>query len=116
MLYCSMIFIPGTKELYLVAILFLFVWFLYDYLYRKGWRFDFIKRWIPYTFFIYLFHIPALSIVKKVMLLVGRGEEWSCWITFLVSPFIMAAVAIWIGGLLKIFTKVIFRFDRRTIK
>ena len=101
MLYCSIIFIPGTKELYLVAILFLFVWFLYDYLYRKGWRFDFIKRWIPYTFFIYLLHIPALSIVKKVMLLVGRGEEWSYWITFLVSPFIMAAVAIWIGGLLK---------------
>ena len=64
-------------------------------------RNDFIKRWIPYTFFIYLFHIPALSIVKKVMLLVGRGEEWSYWITFLVSPFIMAAVAIWIGGVLK---------------
>ena len=53
MLYCSMIFIPGTKELYLVAILFLFVWFLYDYLYRKVWRFDFIKRCIQYTYSIF---------------------------------------------------------------
>lgn len=101
MLYSATIFIPGTKELYWVFILFLFVWFLYDYLYHKGWHFDFFKPWLSYTFFIYVFHIPALTIIKRIFLFVGCGSEWSYWITFLISPVIMIVFAIWIGSLLK---------------
>lgn len=87
---------------YLTWPLFLFIWFGYDYLYRvKEIHFNIFERLVSYTFFIYVFHEPALNIFKKTILLLDKNAEWTLWACFLLSPLLMIIFSIGVAELLK---------------
>ena len=94
-------FIESKKLLFITNWLpFLLIWFGNDYLYRKGIQFNFLKNFIAYTFFIYVFHEPTLNIFKKVILMFGKGEEWSVWLSYFISPLLLVFLAVFVAKLL----------------
>ena len=56
---------------------------------------------LGYSFFIYLFHEPALNIIKKLGLRVLGLGEWQLIVLYLVNPFIMCVFAILVAKLLQ---------------
>jgi surface polysaccharide O-acyltransferase-like enzyme len=54
-----------------------------------------------FTFFIYLFHEPALNIVRKVIVFFLGKNETGYLISYLVSPWIFIIIAVIIGMILK---------------
>jgi fucose 4-O-acetylase-like acetyltransferase len=90
----------GKLEFYVAWIPFLLMWFGYDYLIKKGCDFDTILKWVPYTFFIYVFHEPYLNIFKKVILKISNGNEWGAWCSYFISPFFTVVLAIIIAKIL----------------
>jgi fucose 4-O-acetylase-like acetyltransferase len=91
----------SNLNFYLAVVPLLALWFGYDYLHDKHLHFLFLNKLLPYTFFIYVFHIPALNIFKKVLVLVGNKSELSYFFTYLFSPILMVLLAYFVGGVLK---------------
>ena len=86
---------------YLAIIPLLALWFGYDYLHDKGINFVFLEKILPYTFFIYVYHMPALNIFKKLLVLVGGKSEFGYFFAYLLSPVLMVLLAYLVGSLLK---------------
>lgn len=79
-------------------------WCLYDLVVSK----DFLlseHSWLAtacqFTFFIYLFHEPTLNIVRKLIVVVLKKDEIGYLTSYLISPWIFTACAVWLGLWLK---------------
>lgn len=80
------------------------VWRLYDGVVKKHGDnkcFALLTTLSGYSFFIYLFHEPALNIIKKLGLSVLGLGEWQLIVLYLVNPFIMCVFAILVAKLLQ---------------
>lgn len=80
------------------------IWGYYDALVRK----DFVlneHRWLAtacsFTFFIYLFHVPTINIVRKLIVAVIGKTTIGYIVSYLASPWIFAAVAVLVGIVLR---------------
>lgn len=104
------------SQLFILVPIFV-VWYGYDYFVslianRKTFSLESRKEFVPskcfsfstsYTFFIYLFHEPAINIIKKLGLkLLGKGDL-QLIVLYLVNPVIMVSLSVAIGYLLKCF-------------
>ena len=79
------------------------IWILYDYLFAaKDLERKFKFEWLfSFSFFIYVFHEPALAFIKKALLfMLGKGEATSLAIYF-ITPAIVIFMSICIGFYLK---------------
>jgi len=54
-----------------------------------------------FTFFIYLYHEPTLNVVRKLLVVPLGHSSLSFALSYLISPWIYAAVAIAVGKCLK---------------
>lgn len=79
------------------------IWGLYDLIcsYHKLAENKFILEIVSFSFFIYLFHEPTFNILKKLTISIFGAGEISLIIFYLLNPWIMIAVAIGIGIVLK---------------
>lgn len=65
------------------------IWNLYDYFYKtKDWTKSKLYKFIPFTFFIYVFHEPVLTIFKKILYYILGQSEFVSLFIFLVGPVI----------------------------
>lgn len=78
------------------------VWFLYDML------FDNINiqtlRWYRYTsysFFLYAFHEPVLTLLKKATIYIFGRSEWALLVSYIFLPLVVVLSALTIGVNLK---------------
>lgn len=90
-----------SLNFYLAVIPLLALWFGYDYLNEKGFYFRFLNKILPYTFFIYVFHMPAINIFKKILVLIGSKCELSYWGAYIASPVLMILLAYFVASILK---------------
>ena len=80
------------------------VWWGYDVVFKHfslpslGRVFIFISR---YSFFIYLFHEPALNIIKKLGLIVLGVNNVTLLVSYLVCPLLMVAISVGVAIILK---------------
>lgn len=81
------------------------VWFLYDFVVKrpviKGKLLNEVTR---YTFFIYLFHEPALNVLKKLPPFLFGQSQWIYLSCYFIVPWLMLVSAMWVGKQLKRFT------------
>jgi len=78
------------------------IWNSYDIIYPKMKTSIFKEnKFLDYSFFIYVFHEPLLTIVKKLMFLVVGKKEVSYFIIYCISPFIVISICLIVGNILK---------------
>lgn len=82
------------------------IWSAYDALVAK--EFDIAKHKLmgtlcSFTFFIYLFHWPTLNVVRKLLIVVLGNTSPGFAINYLISPWVLVALLVTIGILLKKF-------------
>lgn len=79
-------------------------WGLYDAVVGKDFNLS-KHRWLTtacqFTFFIYLFHEPTLNIVRKLIVVVLGKNELGYLASYLISPWIFAVCAVFIGLLFR---------------
>ena len=77
------------------------VWYTYDNILKEDITKKRISNLFQYTFFLYAFHEPPLTIIKKVLYyLLGVTENTSLLI-YILAPIITISIVIYIGSLLK---------------
>ena len=85
-------------------LLFIFVFMVYDAgILRRVRGSAFMDRIIPYTFFIYLFHMPWMNIPKKLLFRLPLSEGIRYCTVLLLSPLIVIAVLLVAANLLERF-------------
>lgn len=81
------------------------IWLLYDFVVKrpviKG---KLLNEVTQYTFFIYLFHEPALNVLKKLPPFLFGQSQWIYLSCYFIVPWLMLVSAIWVGKQLKRFT------------
>ena len=74
------------------------IWLLYDIIYKKT---DIAKtkyyQLFQYTFFLYAFHEPVLTIFKKAFYYILGQTELSSFLTYMLAPLVTIFVSILIG-------------------
>lgn len=87
------------------------IWTLYDKVVAENFILE-QHHWFSticrYTFFIYLFHEPTLNIIRKLIVFIIGKNETGYLISYLTSPFIFAAFAVFIGIFLKTYCKAAY--------
>lgn len=80
------------------------IWGNYNAVVREGFVLK-AHRWLAvacgYTFFIYLFHVPTLNIVRKVIVAVVGKTPFGYMLSYLASPWLFALVAVLVGMALR---------------
>lgn len=80
------------------------VWWIYDVMFR-AFSADTLEKTLLYTskysFFIYLFHEPALNIIKKMGLFILGVNDMTLVVLYLISPILMTAIAIGVAIIIK---------------
>lgn len=79
------------------------VWGLYDAIVPSG--FDLSShRWLKLacasTFFIYLYHIPLIAVVRRLLVLMLGGASWVYTMVYLVAPWLILLIMLPIAMLL----------------
>jgi fucose 4-O-acetylase-like acetyltransferase len=78
------------------------VWYAYDMvLCNKKISQQWIYKSFQYTFFLYVFHEPLLTILKKALYYLLGKTEWDSFIIYLSAPTITIFIAILVGWFLK---------------
>ncbi len=80
------------------------IWILYDFLKKKNVESDQVSEIYSFSFFIFVFHLPLITFVKKILFKFGNSELISFSI-YLIAPIIVILISIFIGYLLKKFTR-----------
>lgn len=95
--------LPGTNYLGSLSIMtgLLAVWFNYDVLCGKKWLEEKIFYLSAYTFFLYAFHEPVLTILKKGILKVIGVSPYSNLFAYLVAPILTILFSISVAIILK---------------
>lgn len=60
-----------------------------------------IKHCCSFTFFIYLYHEPTLNVVRKLVAFPFHGSSLGFAISYIISPWIFALLAIYMGSFIK---------------
>lgn len=80
------------------------IWGIYDMVLGKDFKLS-EHRWLAtacqFTFFIYLFHEPTLNIVRKLIVVVLGKNEFGYLASYLISPWIFTACAVFAGLLFR---------------
>ena len=80
------------------------IWGCYNSVVREGFVLK-AHRWLAaacgYTFFIYLFHVPTLNIVRKVIVAVVGKTSFRYMVSYLASPWLFALAAVLVGMVLR---------------
>lgn len=80
------------------------IWGIYDMVLGKDFKLS-EHRWLAtacqFTFFIYLFHEPTLNIVRKLIVVVLGKNELGYLASYLISPWIFTACAVFAGLLFR---------------
>lgn len=80
------------------------IWNIYDKIVSKTFKLDnhnILKILSGFTFFIYLYHEPALNIIRKIIVVICGQTSLGFAISYLISPWIFAICAVFIGFILK---------------
>lgn len=80
------------------------VWRLYDSIYQYIPKSFLSSSLFSFSFFIYLFHEPTLTVIKKVMLRIGGINNINIFAIYIIAPLLTIAISILIGTLLKRYT------------
>lgn len=80
-------------------------WRLYDLI---GDRIKIPKSWLSYSFFIYCFHMPFYTIIKKGDVLLLGASWWQYSIYYLINPIIAIVIIVYIGKILHNFTPYLY--------
>ena len=94
------IFVKNTGILFgLVAF-----WGVYDLVYATSEkRFLILLPVLPYTFFLYGFHEPILSIIKKILFLLFGKADFSLLFIYFLAPVLVIVISLFTAHLLKRF-------------
>lgn len=85
------------------------VWLLYDNIIKQPLiDMKYLNVAVQYTFFIYLFHEPALNVLKKLPPVILGQSQWGYLSCYFIIPWLMVAIAILGGKLLKRFIPPIY--------
>ena len=87
------------------------VWLIYDNIVGADFKLSnrpLLSAACGYSFFIYLFHVPTLNIPRKIIVAILGKTSFGYLTSYLLSPFIFAAVAIIIGVLLRRYANKLF--------
>lgn len=80
------------------------LWNLYNVIVDDSFKL-YSHKWLSlccsFTFFIYLVHEPALNIVRKLIVLPFGHTSFSFAFSYLISPWIFAAIAVLTGYVMK---------------
>lgn len=76
------------------------IWILYDLLTNKNIEKNKVSEIYSFSFFIFVFHLPLITFVKKILLKMGNSELISFSI-YLLAPIIVIIISIIVGYLLK---------------
>ncbi len=80
------------------------IWGVYNAVARQGFVLK-AHGWLAtacsYTFFIYLFHVPTLNIVRKLIVAVTGKTSAGFLLSYLASPWLFALCAILVGMVLR---------------
>ena len=110
-IYCELIYGKTliTSILLKVSILIgLFaIWFLYDF-YKEKYQKNPLSNYSNMSFFIYVFHEPIFTIIKKILFFIWSINEYYTLLIYFVSPIITIVTAIIIGKILIKFTPNIY--------
>ena len=96
----------------------IFVWILYNIIHRTG-ILHFRNDWVLSTsFFIYLFHEPLLSIIKKTALIFNPNPNFGTMIVYVLSFMLTTTICILVAHILNRKIPVFYNFitGGRTIK
>lgn len=80
------------------------IWNIYDNIVHTTFKLDnhtLLKIFSGFTFFIYLYHEPSLNIVRKIIVVICGQTSLGFAISYLISPWIFAICAVFIGFILK---------------
>lgn len=89
----------------------LFVWFLYDYLVDEDFKISkYFKNLTSFSFFIYLFHEPFLSIIIKLFFSLFGKTTLISLITYLLSPTIMIFLLMIVANFMSLKIKPLYNF------
>lgn len=89
------------------------IWGMYNTVVRQ----DFVlkeHKWLAtacsYTFFIYLFHVPTINIVRKLIVTVIGKTSVGFMVSYVASPWLFAVTAIFWGMLLRRYMEKVYLF------
>lgn len=68
-----------------------------------------INKITSYTFFVYLFHEPTFNIIKKLTIKFIGENEYSLSVLFLINPFIILAISIFVGFVFRSFLPKVYK-------
>lgn len=96
--------IENYIELPLTLVGIVAVWSGYDRVVSPTFRMDkhrLLSTACRYTFFIYLFHVPTLNIVRKLLVIPFGSTSFGFAVSYLLSPWVFAAGWVLLGMLLR---------------
>ena len=76
------------------------MWCLYDVLYLFIRESPLLKNLAGYSFFIYVAHEPLLTVIKKLLLLIGHYSNWIL-LTYFIAPIVTISICITVGKILR---------------
>ncbi len=89
------------------------IWGIYNTVVRQ----DFVlkeHKWLAtacnYTFFIYLFHVPTINIVRKLIVTVIGKTSVGFMLSYVASPWLFAVAAIFVGMMLRRYMEKVYLF------
>lgn len=80
------------------------LWKGYDWVVKirnKAYDMSPIKKFLGYSFFIFVFHEPTFNIIKKIGLRLFGIHEWSLIVLYLANPLIMCLLSIGVAKILQ---------------
>lgn len=80
------------------------IWSIYDFIIQSSFcleKHNILKIFCSYTFFIYLFHVPAINIVRKVLLVPFANSPTGFAVSFLFSPLVFTLVIIIFASMIR---------------
>ena len=89
------------------------IWTIYDKIVPPNFSLaghPLLMKACSFTFFIYLFHIPTLYVLRKIMLIPFGHTSLGMAFVYLTAPIVFAIGAVIVGSLLKRFIPKIYSF------
>lgn len=84
------------------------IWYLYDICFNES-RENKVLEYTSFTFFIYAFHEPTLTIIKKVILRLTGISMYTNLFAYIISPILTIVLSILIAILLKKYATPLYR-------
>ena len=76
-------------------------WQLYDLVAKTNWKATILDQWMGFSFFLYAFHEPFFTIIKKAFFAMLPKTPLSYFIVYCITPVIIIAIALLLGKFLK---------------